>query len=163
MDWLTLSSGTNASRDTHGDGAAFNRSGSARSARNSSPPHYDTDPKPAVPSLNDEPGCIKVVDTFRNVATRLESFVVKGGAYAYGSYPDIDALYEQQAVELDRNTRQEILTKIQQLVREKAIFAPIFQLAFINAVGPRIDESGFGLIKAFAYTAPYEDLTLKGA
>jgi len=23
MDWLTLSSGTNASRDTHGDGAAF--------------------------------------------------------------------------------------------------------------------------------------------
>ena len=65
MDWLTLSSGTNASRDTHGDGAAFNRSGSARSARNSSPPHYDTDPKPAVPSLNDEPGCIKVVDTFR--------------------------------------------------------------------------------------------------
>ena len=65
MDWLTLSSGTNASRDTHGDGAAFNQSGSARSAQNSSPPHYDTDPKPAVPSLNDEPGCIKVVDTFR--------------------------------------------------------------------------------------------------
>ena len=101
--------------------------------------------------------------TVGNVATRLESFVVKGGAYAYGSYPDIDALYEQQAVELDRNTRQEILTKIQQLVLEKAIFAPIFQLAFINAVGPRIDESGFGLIRAFAYTAPYEDLTLKGA
>lgn len=101
--------------------------------------------------------------TVGNVATRLEFFVVKGGAYAYGSYPDIDALYEQQAVELDRNTRQEILTKIQQLVLEKAIFAPIFQLAFINAVGPRINESGFGLIRAFAYTAPYEDLTLKGA
>jgi hypothetical protein len=30
------------------------------------PPDYDTDPKPAVPSLNDEPGCIKVVDTFRD-------------------------------------------------------------------------------------------------
>ena len=65
MGWLTLCSVTNASRDTHGDGAAFNRPGSARSARNSSPPDYDTDPKPAVPSLNDEPGCIKVVDTFR--------------------------------------------------------------------------------------------------
>ena len=46
MDWLTLSSGTNATRDTHGDGATFNRSGSARSARNSLPPDYDTDPKP---------------------------------------------------------------------------------------------------------------------
>ena len=101
--------------------------------------------------------------TVGNVATRLESFVVKGGAYAYGSYPDIDALYEQQAVELDSNARQAILTQIPQLVLEKAIFAPIFQLAFINAVGPRIDESGFGLIKAFAYSAPYEDLTLKGA
>jgi transposase len=73
MDWLTLSSGTNASPDTHGDGAAFNRSGSARSARNSSPPHYDTDPKPAVPSLNDEPGCIKVVDTFRYARSRWQA------------------------------------------------------------------------------------------
>ena len=61
-----LSSGTSTPLGTtHGDGAAFNRPGSARSARNTSPPHYDTDPKPAVPSLNDEPGCIKVVDTFR--------------------------------------------------------------------------------------------------
>ena len=67
-----LSSGTNATRDTHGDGATFNRSGSTRSARNGSLPAYDTDPQPAVPSLNDEPGCIKVVDTFR-VVTRLRS------------------------------------------------------------------------------------------
>ena len=28
---------------------------------------------------------------FGNAATRLEAFVAKGGAYAYGSYPDIDA------------------------------------------------------------------------
>ena len=69
MDWLHCVPLRNASRDTHGDGAAFNRSGSARSARNSSPPHYDTDPKPShEPSLNDEPGCIKVVDTFRDVS-----------------------------------------------------------------------------------------------
>ena len=42
---------------------------------------------------------------FGNAATRLESFVVKGGAFAYGSYPDIDELYQQQAVELDRGKR----------------------------------------------------------
>ena len=98
-----------------------------------------------------------------NVATRLEAFVVKGGAYVYGSYPEIDALYEQQAVELDRTRRQAILTKAQQLVLEKAIFAPICQVAFLNGVGPRVGESGFGLIEAFPYTAPYEDLTLQGA
>ena len=38
---------------------------------------------------------------FGNAATRLEAFVVKGGAYAYGNYPDIDALFGEQAAELD--------------------------------------------------------------
>src|SRR5215813_7765252 len=38
---------------------------------------------------------------FGNAATRLASFVVKGGAFAYGSYSDIDELYPQQA-ELDQ-------------------------------------------------------------
>jgi peptide/nickel transport system substrate-binding protein len=99
---------------------------------------------------------------FGNAATRLEAFVVKGGTYVYGSYPDIDALFQQQAVELDHKRRAAILDKMQQLVYEKAIYAPIWQLAFINAVGPRVGESGFGLIAGFAYTAPYEDITLKG-
>ena len=30
---------------------------------------------------------------FGNAATRLASFVVTGGSYVYGGYPDIDALY----------------------------------------------------------------------
>ena len=98
---------------------------------------------------------------FGNAATRLEAFVVKGGAYVYGNYPDIDELFRQQAVELDRNRREGILHKIQQLVHERTIYAPIWQLAFINGVGPRVGESGLTLIKAYAYSAPYEDVTLK--
>jgi hypothetical protein len=43
-----------------------------------------------------------------------------------------------------------------------AIFAPIWQLAFINGVGPGVGESGFARIPLFPYTAPYEDITLKG-
>ena len=99
---------------------------------------------------------------FGNAATRLEAFVVKGGTYVYGNYPDIDALFQQQAVELDHKRREAILDKMQELVYEKSIYAPIWLLAFINGVGPRVGESGFGLIAGFAYTAPYEDLTLKG-
>ena len=98
---------------------------------------------------------------FGNAATRLAAFVVGGGTYAYGSYPDIDELFKKQATELDPKQRFETLTKIQQLVHEKTIIAPIWQLAFINGVGSRVGESGFGLISDFAYTAPYEDLTLK--
>jgi peptide/nickel transport system substrate-binding protein len=100
---------------------------------------------------------------FGNAATRLEAFVVKGGAYVYGSYPDIDALYQQQAAELDHKKRAAILDKMQQIVAERMIYAPIWQLGFINGVGPRVGQSGFGLITDFAYTAPFEDITIKGA
>ena len=99
---------------------------------------------------------------FGNCATRAESFVVKGGSYVYGSYPDIDALFAEQAVQMDRAKRAAILHKLQQLVYEKTIYAPIWQLAFISGVGPRVGQSGFGLIQGFVYTAPYEELTLKG-
>jgi peptide/nickel transport system substrate-binding protein len=99
---------------------------------------------------------------FGNAATRLAAFVVGGGTYAYGSYPDIDALFAKQAVELDQKLRAETLAKIQQIVHERTVAAPIWQLAFINGVGPKVGESGFGLITDFAYTAPYEDITIKG-
>jgi peptide/nickel transport system substrate-binding protein len=100
---------------------------------------------------------------FGNAATRLETYVVKGGAYVYGSYPDIDALYQQQAVELNRKKRGEILDKMQLILAERTIYAPIWQLGFINGAGPRVGESGFGLIRDFAYTGPFEDITLKGS
>jgi peptide/nickel transport system substrate-binding protein len=98
---------------------------------------------------------------FGNAATRLETFVVAGGAYVYGSYPDIDGLFREQASELDRKKREAILHKIQQLIHEKAMVIPIWQLAFINAHGPRVEESGLGLIPGHAYSGPYEDLKLK--
>ena len=99
---------------------------------------------------------------FGNAATRFETYVVKGGANVYGSYPDIDALDQQQAVELDRKKRAEILKQMQQILAERTIYAPIWQLGFTNGAGPRVGESGFGLIQDFAYTGPYEDITIKG-
>lgn len=100
---------------------------------------------------------------FGNAATRLASFVVKGGAYVYGSYPDIDELYPQQAAELDPKKRAAILEKMQRLVHEKSIYAPIWQLGFLNGSGPRVGHSSFGTIAGFPYTAPFEDITLKSA
>jgi peptide/nickel transport system substrate-binding protein len=100
---------------------------------------------------------------FGNAATRLEEFVVKGGNYAYGSYPEIDELFPLQAVELDHAKRAELLAKMQHLLDDRTMYVPIWQLAFISGVGPRVAESGFGLIKGFVYTAPYEDITLKSA
>jgi peptide/nickel transport system substrate-binding protein len=98
---------------------------------------------------------------FGNAATRLEAYVVSGGAYVYGSYPDIDALFKDQAGELDRKKREALLFKIQQLMHDKVMFIPIWELAFINGYGPRVQESGLGLIPGHAYSAPYEDVKLK--
>jgi peptide/nickel transport system substrate-binding protein len=98
---------------------------------------------------------------FGNAATRLETFVVAGGAYVYGSYPDIDSLFKDQAAELDRKKREALLHKIQQLIHDKTMVIPIWELAFINGQGPRVQESGLGLIPGHAYSAPYEDVKLK--
>ncbi len=98
---------------------------------------------------------------FGNAATRLDAFVVKGGGYAYGNYPEIDALFAEQAAEVDKAKRTAMLHKLQQMVHERSIYAPIWQLAFINGLGKRVGESGLGLIEGHAYSAPYEDVTIK--
>jgi len=98
---------------------------------------------------------------FGNAATRMESLVVKGGQFVYGSYPDIDELFPKQAVEIDRKKREALLHRMQQLVHEKTIYAPIWELAFLNGVGPRIGDASFGKMPGFPYTAPYEEITLK--
>jgi peptide/nickel transport system substrate-binding protein len=98
---------------------------------------------------------------FGNAATRMETFVVKDGAYVYGSYPDIDQLFADQAAELDPAKRRAILHRMQQVLHERTVYAPIWQLAFLNGQGPRVEESALGLIVGHPYSAPYEDLRLK--
>jgi peptide/nickel transport system substrate-binding protein len=98
---------------------------------------------------------------FGNAATRMETFVVKGGGYVYGSYPDIDELFGQQAEETDRDRREAILHQMQRLVHERVVYAPLWQLAFLSGQGPRVEEAGLGLIDGHPYSSPYEDVRLK--
>jgi hypothetical protein len=44
---------------------------------------------------------------------------------------------------------------------ERAMYAPLYELVWPNGVGPRVAESGFGLIPVYYYTGPYEDIRLK--
>ena len=83
-------------------------------------------------------------------------------ARAYGGFPDIDGLYQEQASELDPKRRAAILHKIQQLMHERVVFAPLLEPALLNGYGPRVANPGLGLIVGHLYSAPYEDLTLKG-
>ena len=96
-----------------------------------------------------------------NAATRIEAFVVTGGIRAYGGYPDIDGLFREQAVEVDVKKREALLHRIQQLMHERVMFAPILEPAFLSGVGARVEESGIGLISGIPFSLPYEELRLK--
>jgi peptide/nickel transport system substrate-binding protein len=96
-----------------------------------------------------------------NAATRIETFVATGGTYVYGSYSDIDGFFREQASELDSKRREATLHRIQQLIYDKAIVAPIWLHAGLSGVGPRVEESGIGLIAGHVLSAPYEDVRLK--
>jgi len=98
---------------------------------------------------------------FGNAATRIEAFVASGGAFVYGSYPDIDTLFREQATELDAKRRGAILERIQQLMHEKAIFAPIWEIGDLHAVGPRVADPAIGYVAGYPFSAPYEDVKLK--
>jgi len=98
---------------------------------------------------------------FGNVATRMQAFVVKDGLYSYGSYPEIDELFPLQAKEMNHAKRTEILHKMQDLLHDRVMYVGIWQLAFISGVGPRVEQSGIGLIKGYVFASPLEEITLK--
>jgi peptide/nickel transport system substrate-binding protein len=96
-----------------------------------------------------------------NAATRLEAFVVSTAAYAYGGYPDIDDLFRLQAQERDRAKREVLLHRIQRLMHERVMHAPIFEPATLHGIGPRVEEPAVGLNPLLYFAAPYEDMRLK--
>ena len=96
-----------------------------------------------------------------NAATRIEVYVTKGGIYSSGEVPEIEALFQRQARELDRKKREAMLHQIQQIMYDRAMYVPIYELAFLWGVGSRVEEACVDHIKGFSYSAPYEDLRLR--
>jgi peptide/nickel transport system substrate-binding protein len=95
-----------------------------------------------------------------NAASRVREFIYSKGAYAYGGYPDIDTLFEQQAVERDPTKREALLHRIQQLTIERVMFAPIMDLRALMGVGPRVAEHTINSIPMHPFPS-LEDMRLK--
>jgi len=96
-----------------------------------------------------------------NAATRIEVYVTRNGIYSSGVVPEIEDLFQRQARELDRKKREAMLHQIQQIMHDRVLHVPIYELAFLWGVGPRVEEACVDWIKGFSYSAPYEDLKLK--
>ena len=96
-----------------------------------------------------------------NAATRIEGVATKDGLYAAGVLPEVEDLFQRQAREMDRKKREQMLHQIQRILADRVVFAPIWENAFLNAVGSRVEEAALTLVNAYPYTAPFDDLRLK--
>jgi len=96
-----------------------------------------------------------------NASSRLEAYVSKGGAYTAGVIPEVEDLFQRQVREVDAKKREAMLHQIQQILHDRVTHIPIYELAFIWGVGPRVEEPGINLVRSFAYSAPLEDVKLK--
>jgi peptide/nickel transport system substrate-binding protein len=105
--------------------------------------------------------CVCGSGLYGNAATRMSEIVPSDATYAYGGYPDIDALYKQQAVETDRKKREAMLHQIQQLLHERVRFGPIFEFIWPSGIGPRVEEPALLLINPYPWSAPLEEVRLK--
>src|SRR3989442_14568100 len=78
---------------------------------------------------------------YGNAATRVQNYLVSGGTFAAGGYPDIDHFFQQEARQLNRRKRQALLHRIQQLANGRAVYIPLYALSFHNGGGPRLARS----------------------
>ena len=96
-----------------------------------------------------------------NAATRLDAYVSRNGIYTSGVMPDVEDLFQRQARETDVKKREALVHQVQDILRERVTHIPLYELAFIWGVGPRVEEPGINLIRSFAYSGPLEDVRLK--
>ena len=95
-----------------------------------------------------------------NAASRVQEFIYSKGSYAYGGYPDIDDLFQQQARERDVKKREAILHRIQQLTIDRVMFAPIMDFRALMGVGPKVTEHTITWIHNSPFPS-YEDVKIK--
>jgi peptide/nickel transport system substrate-binding protein len=105
--------------------------------------------------------CVCTSSLYGNAASRISEVIPSDGAYAYGGYPDIDALYTQQAAETDRKKREAMLHQIQRLVYERVRYGPIYDYIWPSGIGPRVAEPALMLINPYPWSAPLEEVRLK--
>ena len=105
--------------------------------------------------------CVCTSSLYGNAASRMSEVIPSDGAYAYGGYPDIDALFKQQALETDKKKREAMLHQIQRLVYERVRYGPIFEYMWPSGVGPRVAEPALMLINPYPWSAPLEEVRLR--
>jgi peptide/nickel transport system substrate-binding protein len=105
--------------------------------------------------------CVCITGVHGNAATRMSQYVPSDGTYAYGGWPDVDALFKQQSRETDRKKREALLHQIQTVLAERVRFGMIYDYVWPSGVGPKVEDAALLKIDPYPWSAPYEDIKMK--
>ena len=105
--------------------------------------------------------CVCINAVYGNASSRLSEILPAEGLYAYGGYPDLEALYRQQARETDKKKRQALLNQVQQMIYDRVRWGALYDYYWPSAIGPRVENPALNLIDPYPWAAPLEELKLK--
>jgi len=83
------------------------------------------------------------------------------GLGAYGSYPDIQVLWERYSQAVDQGVRKDLVSRIQKMIYEKVMWIPLTNTSSPAAFGPRIKGNPYKIQPMIWFTAPFEDIELE--
>jgi peptide/nickel transport system substrate-binding protein len=81
-------------------------------------------------------------------------------AGSYGTYPDIQALWEKYRKEVSLQSRQDLIARIQKEIYERSIVVPLTSSKSAAAIGPRVKGNPYKVQPLIHFTAPFEDIEL---
>jgi ABC-type transport system substrate-binding protein len=82
------------------------------------------------------------------------------GTGSYGSYPDMQALWNQYQRTSSPGERKELISRIQRMTYDKTLWLPLTSTNSPAGVGPRIKGNPYKVQPLLWFTAPFEDIEL---
>ena len=86
---------------------------------------------------------------------------ITGGLYTYGGYPEVDGLFNAQAIEVNPRVRRAILEKMQQIIHERVLFGPMLEYAYLVSIGPRLEVDNLNVLPRTPIPLASEELRLR--
>ncbi|HEX2173862.1 MAG TPA: ABC transporter substrate-binding protein [Dehalococcoidia bacterium] len=99
-----------------------------------------------------------------DAANRIRNYATCQGFSSVTCLPQLDEMFAKYEQSVDLQEREKLLNDVQQYILDEHIYPPVYRLALVNAVGPRLAnkwEEIFGSIPQYVYIGPYEDLMLR--
>jgi ABC-type transport system substrate-binding protein len=93
------------------------------------------------------------------IARRLE-YLFKA-CRSCGQDPEAMSIWEQYKKELNLQSRNDLIKRLQKVIHEKRMFIPVVQLCSPTAFNPRVKGNPYKIQPVLWFPAPFEDMELE--